>query len=358
MGKAGEFLRVTVRYRDGASVEDNPMTVFDERNDNPVTPQGVAIETGFDSDEVLSAATRYAVNTPISTDRPPARDQSGASPVTIDMEVAENTPGTGYAGQPVTGLSIRKTTGGLDNGMFVFAEDHDARADGYYDGALAPEQDMDDKMDQLALKPGIRLDFEGNGNGYVLELPMAGGDPDEAAFIVKVTVTDVNEPPSIPQRSTGLRLGNGSGPTFAHSTTTRQVAENSPPGTEIGVPVSANHQDPDEKVNYLLRGEDSTLFEVATSTGQLLNRETLDYETRSGYLVEVLATDVTGSTAAATVSIVVMNVGLDTRYDVNDSGSIERDEIQRAIRDYFSGDPEVAPSREEILELISMYIGG
>ena len=35
---------------------------------------------------------------------------------------------------------------------------------------------MDDKMDQLALKPGNRLDFEGSSNSYVLELTMAGGD--------------------------------------------------------------------------------------------------------------------------------------------------------------------------------------
>ena len=35
VGSAGEFLRVTVKYRDGASVEDDPMTPFDKRNDDP-----------------------------------------------------------------------------------------------------------------------------------------------------------------------------------------------------------------------------------------------------------------------------------------------------------------------------------
>ena len=279
----------------------------------------------------------------------------------MEIEVAENTPGTGYAGLPVSGLAIRKMTGGLDNGMFVFAEDHDARGDGYYDDTLAPEDDMDDKVDQLALKPGVHLDFEGTSRGYVLELPMAGGDPDEAVFIVNVTVTDVNEPPSIPVRAQGLPPladDEPSGPTFDMSTTTRYVTENTPPGENIGSPVSAIHPDPEEELSYSLEGADSAYFRVASSTGQLLTSGPLDYETRTGYVVDVKATDMTGSTAIATVSIIVTNVGLDTGYDVNDSGTIEREEVLKAVRDYFSGDPEVAPSREEILELVSLYLSG
>ena len=348
-----------VEYRDGASIENRPVTVFDERNDDPGTPADTAVETGHDSDERLTAGSDNAVQAV------QAVQDTGTStvhtPMTIDLEIAENTPGTGYAGQPVTGLGIRKVTGGLDNGLFVFAEDHDARADGYYDDALAPEEDMDDKVDQLALKPGIHLDHEGAGSGYVLKLPMAGGDPDEAVFIVNVTVTDINEPPSIPERARGLpplTSDETDGPSFDMSTTTRYVAENTPPGTAIGDPVSATHPDPEEELSYSLEGVDSTYFHVATSTGQLLTSGPLDYETRTGYLVEVLATDEAGGTATATVSIVVTNVGLDTRYDVDDSGTIEREEILRAVSDYFYGDPEAAPSREEILELVSLYLSG
>ena len=190
---------------------------------------------------------------------------------------------------------------------------------------------------------------------------VAGGDPDEAVFIVNVNVTDVNEPPSIPERARGLpplTHDETNGPSFVMSTTTRQVSENSRPGTSVGDPVSAAHPDPEEELSYSLEGEDSVYFRVATSTGQLLTGGPLDYETRSGYVVAVKATDVTGSAATATVSIIVTNVGLDTRYDTNDSGTIEREEVLRAIRDYFSGDPEVAPSREEILEVISKYLAG
>lgn len=64
-----------------------------------------------------------------------------------------------------------------------------------------------------------------------------------------------------------------------------------------------------------------------------------------------------GRAAATTVTIVVTNVGLDTRYDVNDNGSIECEEIIRAINHYFSGGLD-APGRQEILYLVSLYLSG
>ena len=74
-GSVGEFLRVSVKYRDGASVEDDPMTGSDERNDDPETPSEVAIESGYDSDEVLSTASRYAVQFLDPADRPSTADR-------------------------------------------------------------------------------------------------------------------------------------------------------------------------------------------------------------------------------------------------------------------------------------------
>ena len=361
-GTVGEYLWVNVEYRDGASVEDNPVTLIDERNDDPGTLADSAVETDHDTDEVLSSGTDNAVQSLPSGHAQSASSGSAGTSVAIDLEIAENTPGTGYAGFPVAGLGIREMTGVLDNGMFVFAEDHDARGDGYYDELLSPMEDMDDKMDQLALKPGNHLDFEGGSKVYVLELPMASGDPAGAGtVIVNITVKDVNEPPSRPQRSSGQPLATdaspGGGPTFSHSTTTRHVAENTPLGTSIGDPVVATHPDPHEVLSYSIVGEDTTHFEVATSTGQLLTKEPLDYEQRSSYVLDVAASDTSGLVAKTSVTIVVTNVGLDTRYDANDSGTIERDEIIRAISDYFSSGPD-APGRQEILDLISIYLGG
>ena len=66
--------------------------------------------------------------------------------------------------------------------------------------------------------------------------------------------------------------------------------------------------------------------------------------------------DFPGDRSVGATTAVVTNVGLDTRYD-DDSGTIERDEILQAVRDHFAGGPD-APGREEILELISIYLSG
>ena len=129
---------------------------------------GRVVETDHDSDEMLHAGSENAVQA-----AQPAGAHSASSTMTVDLEVAENTPGTGYDGTPVAGPGIRTMTGALDSGMFVFAEDHDARDDGFYDEALAPVEDVDDKADQLALMPGIHLDYEGASNSYVLGLAEA-----------------------------------------------------------------------------------------------------------------------------------------------------------------------------------------
>ena len=67
--------------------------------------------------------------------------------------------------------------------------------------------------------------------------------------------------------------------------------------------------------------------------------------------------DFPGDRSVGATTAVVTNVGLDTRYDDDDSGTIERDDILQAVRDYFAGGPD-APGREEILELISIYLSG
>ena len=178
---------------------------------------------------------------------------------------------------------------------------------------------------------------------------------------VNITVTDVNEPPSAPQRSHGLSRDTGTGtrgvPVFSAATTTRAIAENTPPGAGIGGPVSATHDDPRETLRYSPGGEDAGFFDIATTTGQLLTRQPLDFETRDIFLVEVTATDTAGATATTSVTVRVTNIGLDTRYDTDDSGTIERDKIMRAVRDYFAGGPG-APTRDEILALVSLYLDG
>ena len=116
-----------VEYRDGASVEDDPVTALDERNDDP-DPDNDKVETRHDSDEMLSKSTDNAVQ-----EDPSGPDPSDFPGQTINLEVAESTPSTGYVGMPVLtydptkkGQDPRTDVGGPDGSMFVFAEDHDS----------------------------------------------------------------------------------------------------------------------------------------------------------------------------------------------------------------------------------------
>ena len=95
-------------------------------------------------------------------------------------------------------------------------------------------------------------------------------------------------------------------PAFS-DTGTREVPENTPPGVNIGVPVSAT--DPDETgadaiefgntLTYKLSGEDADKFDVDPSTGQLITKVLLDHENPRGgtannsndYLVTVTVDD-------------------------------------------------------------------
>ena len=96
-------------------------------------------------------------------------------------------------------------------------------------------------------------------------------------------------------------------PTFTeNSPVTRTVAENTPPGQNVGNPVSAT--DPDSSgLTYTLGGTDEGSFAIVASSGQLLTAAALDYESKASYQVTVTVSD--GSlTDAITVDVSVTNV--------------------------------------------------
>ena len=80
-------------------------------------------------------------------------------------------------------------------------------------------------------------------------------------------------------------------PTFpAAETGQRSLAENTATGTRIGSPVSASDPQGDA-LTYSLGGRDADLFDVVPTSGQLVTKEPLDYETRSRYSVVVSVHD-------------------------------------------------------------------
>ena len=99
---------------------------------------------------------------------------------------------------------------------------------------------------------------------------------------------------------------NNAAPVFADSATTRSFPENTPPGQNIGPPVTAEDTD-GEPLTYTLEGTDATSFDIEPATGQLKTKSgaSYDHETRSSYSVTVRATD---PHDASDVIVVIINV--------------------------------------------------
>ena len=105
-------------------------------------------------------------------------------------------------------------------------------------------------------------------------------------------------PPPTPRPPTGGGGGGGGGgapanraPEFTEGDrTSRSVAENTPAGADIGEPVAATDFNRDT-LTYSLRGLGSDLFDVDASSGQLLTKAALDYETEASYIVFVWVQD-------------------------------------------------------------------
>ena len=91
--------------------------------------------------------------------------------------------------------------------------------------------------------------------------------------------------------------------------TTRSVAENTAEGAVVGLPVAASDSN-DAVLTHTLSGADAEYFDIIESTGQIEvgNGTILDHEARSGYTVEVNASNDSGATAVITVAVMVTNV--------------------------------------------------
>ena len=90
---------------------------------------------------------------------------------------------------------------------------------------------------------------------------------------------------------------------------TRDVAENTPAGTNIGAPFTATDPDIGDTLTYSLHRGDRAAFQIDANTGQLQTKAPLDYETKRSYTnLAVRATDNNGATDAILVTINVTDV--------------------------------------------------
>ena len=106
-----------------------------------------------------------------------------------------------------------------------------------------------------------------------------------------------NIPPSFPDQD----LDTGG----VQTAQTRDVAENTPAGTNLGDPVVAS--DPDV-LTYSLSGTDDESFDINRATGQLITKVELNFEQKFTYTVTVTATDPFTAMATSDVTITVTDV--------------------------------------------------
>ena len=217
---------------------------------------------------------------------------------------------------------------------------------------------------QLSLNGGAIKDAGGNAGVLAHQLlppqlwhkvngKTAQGPPPPSPLTPSPTPAPPPPPPPPNPSTTGGGGGFGPAPVAPAFVdgfrTTRTVEENARPGDAIGDPVSATH--PDElEITYSLSGTDAASFTVDEDTGQISIKEGIDLTIRMTYTVNLTATDSAGFGA---IIIVMIEVAEATHhpYDLNRNGVIDRDEVIKAVGDYFAGEI----TKGDVIELIRQY---
>ena len=252
------------------------------------------------------------------------------------------------------------TVGGLTNGVeYAFQ----VRAVDFYSGGLPsdivratpmPVPDAPTNFSATARNAGVRLAWADPTDSSITryEYRQASGDrefgsatliPESDATTTSATVggltnrvaytfqiravnyygggdwsASLNATPRPPNRSPYFIIGSGSA-TFT-------VDENTPLGTLVGDAITAT--DPDGDVlTYSLSGIDASSFGIGRSTGQLIVKDPLDYETQSDYEVTVRVSD--GSTIDDRIEVSIDVSNVDEAGTV--SVSLERPEVGTAL---------------------------
>ena len=169
-------------------------------------------------------------------------------------------------------------------------------------GTDAGSFELDQMTGQISVKTATKLNREAKATYMVT---VTATDPGDLSDSVDVTIklTDEDEGPEIERAP----LTNQA-PTFPPSAaTTREVAENTVAGADIGNPVAADDANGDA-LTYVLGGTDAASFDIDPDTGQLKTLAALDYETKTSYDVTATATDAAGLSDSIDVTITVTNV--------------------------------------------------
>ena len=90
-------------------------------------------------------------------------------------------------------------------------------------------------------------------------------------------------------------------PVFSSSNVSREIAENTAAGQDVGAAVTATDADAGDTLSYTLGGADVASFDFVETTGQIRTKAgvSYDFEAKASYTVTVTATDNSNATAVA-----------------------------------------------------------
>ncbi len=194
--------------------------------------------------------------------------------VTINVtDVDENRAPVFSDGDSTTREVAENTDSGVDIGTAVSATDADEDDLTYtLGGTDAASFSINSTNGQLRTKSP--LDFE-TKSSYSVTISVSDGKRKDT-ITVTINVTDVDE---------------NRAPVFSDGdSTTREVAENTDSGVDIGTAVSATDADMDD-LTYTLGGTDAASFSINSTNGQLHTKTPLDYETKTSYSVIITVSD-------------------------------------------------------------------
>ena len=270
----GDTLSYSLSGTDAASFGINPQT------GQLLTIDGVTYDYGSQASYSLTVT---------------ATDPDGASAsitVTINLDDVNEAP-VFTEGADTTREVAENSAAGVSVGAAITATDPDGDTLSYsLSGTDAASFGINPQTGQLLTIDGVTYDY---GSQASYSLTVTATDPDGASASIAVTINldDVNEAPVFTEGAD----------------TTREVAENSGAGTNVGDAIAATDPDGDT-LTYSLSGTDAASFGINTETGQLLTIEgaTYDYETQASYTLTVEANDGNGETASIAVTVTLSDV--------------------------------------------------
>ena len=250
-------------------------------NDAPAVLK-IEIKATDDAERPLSSTTTFTLTVERAdgdTNQAPNFDAN----VGTTLAVAENSPAGTNVGSPITatdpdqGDTLTYSLSGTDAASFAIGSG----------------------TGQITTKSGVTYDYE-DKSSYSLTVGASDGNGGTDSIAVTVNLTDVNEAPV---------FGEGEADDTGLMFTTRQVAENSPAGTNVGAPIDVTDPDADDTLTYLLTGTGATSFSI-DSAGQIttVTGVDYDYETKSSYSIVVAVTDIGGLLNAIGVTVTLTDV--------------------------------------------------